>query len=702
MPRFRSHRRLRRALALAGAASVVVCALPAAAGAHAYLVHSEPPAAARLASAPSRIVLRFSEAYVAGSERLTLERGDGTDIPLTKPAGRGVLVVQPLPLLRRGVYVATWRVVSDDGHLSAGELAFSIGSAEALPAASASKTPTPWAQIVASWVFFAGLALAFGGLLSERFVLRVAAPRAPAGIAAGLAAVASFVLLILLAGDRAGGGFVAGSHGDALQAVLSTRPGALTFAVLLATAIGALVAEAGALRPLALIPLAAAAILTAVHGHSGTSGHWWAPVVDSIHLLGAAAWAGALAHLVLVVWRAPDRAAARALAIRRYSRLALPTVLVILVSGVLTAFGEFRSAGSAFHSGYGQTLIVKSALVLTVLAVAAASRLLALPANPGIKLPLLRRLTLSEILLLVAVLAAVGLLVNLAPPRTAAAPAAPAVSPLLPGAIPTGPFVDAREDGDLAVGFAAEPAGSGRLKLSTTVIAGDGGRARGLRLSVRLVSASVSRGPAGTCGAGCYAATLAFAGRPRVAFVTIRPPGQASSVVRFDFPSAWPPPSAKQIAREATLVFDRLRTITIDERLGSSVTNVAHTKWRLEAPNKLSYSIEGGPQAVIIGGRRWDRNPGGRWVASPQLPVTQPTPTWGSPPARAALLGDGRVDGREVWRISFVDPTVPAWFNVWIDKKTLRTLKLRMIAPAHFMHHVYAGFDEPQSIGPPR
>ncbi len=60
------------------------------------------------------------------------------------------------------------------------------------------------------------------------------------------------------------------------------------------------------------------------------------------------------------------------------------------------------------------------------------------------------------------------------------------------------------------------------------------------------------------------------------------------------------------------------------------------------------------------------------------------------------------MNGREVWRISFVDPNVPAWFNVSIDKKTLRTLKLSMIAAAHFMHHVYGGFDEPQSIEPPR
>ena len=123
---------------------------------------------------------------------------------------------------------------------------------------------------------------------------------------------------------------------------------------------------------------------------------------------------------------------------------------------------------------------------------------------------------------------------------------------------------------------------------------------------------------------------------------------------------------------------------------------------RLEAPNSLSYDIRDGSQAVVIGARRWDRDPGKRWVESPQVPLRQPTPTWGAAPKQAALLGSGTVAGRPVWRISFVDPTVPAWYTASIDKQTYRTLALEMTAAAHFMRHAYSGFDEPVSIAPPR
>jgi hypothetical protein len=88
-------------------------------------------------------------------------------------------------------------------------------------------------------------------------------------------------------------------------------------------------------------------------------------------------------------------------------------------------------------------------------------------------------------------------------------------------------------------------------------------------------------------------------------------------------------------------------------------------------------------------------------MESPQTPLVQPTPTWGSAPARAALLGTGTVAGRPVWRISFVDPSVPAWYTASIDKRTRRTLELEMTAPAHFMRHVYSGFDVPLAIEPP-
>ena len=55
-----------------------------------------------------------------------------------------------------------------------------------------------------------------------------------------------------------------------------------------------------------------------------------------------------------------------------------------------------------------------------------------------------------------------------------------------------------------------------------------------------------------------------------------------------------------------------------------------------------------------------------------------------------------------MWVVSFVTPQVPAWFTIWIDKQTHRTLELRMIAAAHFMLHRYAPFNAPLTISPPR
>jgi len=140
-------------------------------------------------------------------------------------------------------------------------------------------------------------------------------------------------------------------------------------------------------------------------------------VADAVHLLAAAAWTGALAHLVLVLLAAPALRSVDAVPVRRYAELALPTVLVVLATGVLTALAEFRSLSAVLDTGYGRTLLVKSGLVAGALCFALASRLFALPRNPGVDVPLLRRLTVPELGLVAAVLAAAGLLVNLAPPR---------------------------------------------------------------------------------------------------------------------------------------------------------------------------------------------------------------------------------------------------------------------------------------------
>ena len=84
-------------------------------------------------------------------------------------------------------------------------------------------------------------------------------------------------------------------------------------------------------------------------------------------------------------------------------------------------------------------------------------------------------------------------------------------------------------------------------------------------------------------------------------------------------------------------------------------------------------------------------------VSSPSTYLPQPSPIWGSPITNAHVIS--RTD--ESVTVSFLNPKVPAWFVVLFDPRTLRPKRLDMIATAHFMHHVYRGFNSPRRIFPP-
>jgi copper transport protein len=934
---------LSRRAVIVAAAAVAIAVFPAAASAHSFLISSNPQAGARLATAPATMTLSFSEAFVRGSERVTIRRG-GETIALPKPRAQGAVIEQPLPPNLRGVFVVTWRVLSDDGHISLGEFAFAAGSTGALPSVSNPSQGTSKSEVAASWLLFLGLALALGGLLSERVVWRrtptqkpvIAAPAA-AGLA--LAAIGALAELVLLAGNQRGGGFNAGLHGGAFADALGTRPGTLTLATLICLAAAALLVPLRWLRLVAVVPLLAAVVFIAERGHSGTSRYGWAVAADSVHLAAVAVWLGALAHLVLIAVRATAPREALLGGARRYSRFALPTVLVVLATGVLTAIPEFRSIGAVFSSGYGQTLLIKAGLIGVALILALFARQRALPTNPHPRLWLLRRLTLAEAATLTVVLVVAAVLVNAAPPRATAQSSAassalgpppvagPAVRlaelagqlvvgvtagarelqftvlppgsqptgklkltadarhpdgssadlyprpcgrgcfsirfalkpgttqlkakvsssqwkggevhfaipwplpperPALPGrvgatmrAIPSltlieqvtsgfgskgtapsayslsgrqfmqsevfgGGAVDVRplgtrnglsefafaipgsniwyriwidrrqrlrrelivdpghriyrtfryggrrakstssaaapssvtptgttvtpppprslvlgqEDGDLAVGVAVTAGAP--LGLQATVLGPDGSGLPGLELAFRVRSSSGEKSATATaCGDGCYRATLPATGKPATVTVSIGGGARSVSSVSFSLPTRWPPPDAANLLARATRVYRRLRTLVTHERLASSPTNVVNTTWEAVAPNRLAYQIAGGAQAIIIGGRRWDRDPGGNWTPSSQTPLRQPAPFWTSA-INAHLVGTTRINGRAAWLVSFYDARIPAFFTIAVDKQNLHTLDLHMTAAAHFMHHRYSGFNKPLAITPPR
>src|SRR5712691_11617388 len=153
----RLHRRV-----LLCALGVIALTVPVAASAHSFLIRSDPANGARLAAAPKTMTLYFSEPFVSGSEQVTLRHFNGAAVVLGKPQSRGAEISQPLPRGLRGVFVVSWRVLSDDGHISLGEFAFAVGGAGAVPTVAATSS-TRWSEVTASWLVFVGIALAFGG-----------------------------------------------------------------------------------------------------------------------------------------------------------------------------------------------------------------------------------------------------------------------------------------------------------------------------------------------------------------------------------------------------------------------------------------------------------------------------------------------------------------------------------------------------------
>ena len=103
---------------------------------------------------------------------------------------------------------------------------------------------------------------------------------------------------------------------------------------------------------------------------------------------------------------------------------------------------------------------------------------------------------------------------------------------------------------------------------------------------------------------------------------------------------------------------------------------------------------------ISLGGG-WQRR--GRWLASPQTPkVPQPQLPWPAFPSDVVELRPAVFAGREVERVSFVDPRTPAWYTVSADARTHVVVRVDMVAPAHFMRDEYTTLDAPFRIRPPR
>jgi len=478
------------ALILGALFALVLLAQPA--GAHAVLVRVEPASGATLGKAPDSVSLWFNEDISAQVRSARLVDGTGravTGAELAPARSASRVVKLNLPALPAGSYGVVWRVLAEgDGHPASGVVVFHVGaatSAGTITSADAVTVPAP-PDVALRWLrlcLLAGLigGLTFAGLVlgrardegssvaaairkAQRRVLAFAAACAALGSALGVVeAIAKSrqldtTLGHLLADTRWGHLWLAR---EAIQLALACavplvhrhtfpRDHAVSVSYPQVRRIAGVVAAT-----LVLV----LAWLEALGSHAAAldSARGFAVLADSLHVLAACVWLGALPALLLTLW--PRDGVARQAVVRAcrgpFTRLVATSVGVIVVSGLYSAGRQVDTVEALFTTAYGRTLFVKGALVFAIggLGLVNSTRLHErryawLPSRRPAR-PLSRRVVAAEAAVGVLLLVAVGVHMETAPARGLGA------TP--PAAVPADALTRGGSVADLVVAVSATP-----------------------------------------------------------------------------------------------------------------------------------------------------------------------------------------------------------------------------------------------------
>ena len=629
--------------------------LPQRASAHAWLIQSSPQAGDRLPTSPRTITMQFTEAVgPAGSTHITLRNTEDHAAPLgaLQRSSDGSTLVATVPPLTSGIYVMHWQVISaDDGHLSAGEFAFAVGAGGALPAlTSRASTPTSWPDALASWLFLLGLAVAAGGLASDMFVWNKRArdqhptiPRAPLTPALVAALLGAGILFVLFAGSLDGGGLTAGIDPRRWSAALHLRAGFLMVLALCLLLAALATSSFIRLRGATLVLLMAVGASIGLRSHPAGTHTWWGLPAIIIHVVLALLWIGLLTHLVLVLaqqsWVAPRSVINDA--VRRYARLALWSVLAVLLSGLGAAVAEFSTPSQVLTSAYGRLLLVKAALVALALVLALWARLRAL----GPPADLLRRLTRGEAGVVAVILGVSALLSNVAPPSVTRADSA-AASALLGAPAPVGPALHlAGQAGWLQV-YVSASAGS----LTMHVLAPGDLAPHDVRLSLAALLPTRRESDLfpRSCGPGCFSMHVIWLPGTTRLSVQAAAPGWAAGAATIDVP--WPPrPLAPRLLGQVMTAMRAQKVIAVEETVSSG-------------PGARGRSVARLPGATLMGGEPYS----GHVLDVRSLPSS-------------AGLTELVVDL----------PGAHIWVHMWVDQQH-RLRREVIVAPGHLIERVFS------------
>ncbi|MFF4973157.1 copper resistance CopC/CopD family protein [Streptomyces sp. NPDC001083] len=376
-----------RGLALLGTVLVLVLfGGVGGASAHAALTGADPQDGSVLKTAPRQVTLTFTESVGLLDDSFRVLDPGNRRVRTGEPGhadGRSDTARVTLPEgLGTGTFTVAWRVVSADSHPVSGAFTFSIGKPSAsvapIPVDPAGNTLSTTLYDIARYVAYGGLALLIG---TASFVLVCGFPGPVRRLLlAGWSTlfVSTFALLLLRGPYERGTGLADAVDPGVLNETLAGRPGLVLLArlVLLAAVAFYPVRADRRERPV----LALGALLTvslavtwaaAEHASAGIQ----VPVAMAssvLHLLSMAVWLGGLGALLTALYRSAEPLPAAV--VNRFSRLALGSVAVLVVTGVYQSWRGLGSWDALTSTSYGRLLVVKLLAVLCLLAGAACSR----------------------------------------------------------------------------------------------------------------------------------------------------------------------------------------------------------------------------------------------------------------------------------------------------------------------------------------
>jgi len=412
------------------------------ASAHANLVRTEPGINSALDAPPEEIRLWFTEPLEQGFSRIILRDADGNqvDIPdaTVDPSDPLQLFVR-LGDLPEGLYTVDWRALSTvDGHTTRGSFPFVIGDAAGLSgfvADTGIDETIPVDSAVVRWLNFVSLALGVGSVAFWLFVWQPAITvqhdaverrmRRVIWLGWIFTGVTGVLLLLLQVADAADVSLFAAAANSSLTSVIqNTRFGELwTQRMVLWGIMGAAIflARDNDKRFYWTAFFAGGWILLTVtlnsHAAAEPRDSLAAMAADYIHLLAMVVWFGGLIQFVNIITPVRKSIDSSTQTLGRlvayFSNYARLPVAILVITGTYAAWLQIGSIDALFNTRYGQMVVVKVALMIPLIILAAVNMIFThrgLRNGQDVWAGRLRRLVGVEIGLVIGVLIAVGVM----------------------------------------------------------------------------------------------------------------------------------------------------------------------------------------------------------------------------------------------------------------------------------------------------